>query len=835
CQDCHGDFVECATCCLKRHELLPLHRTQQQWTGRYWDNKTLKDLGLIVQLGHPGTPCRNPDNVFNMTVLDSHGIHQVSACFCKCKRALHASKRAQLLRARWYPATVTDPTTCATFRVLEEFHLQNLKGALNVHNWIGALAMRTDGTRVALTPEREKTMSRVFRQWAFLKRLKRSGRGHDPAGVSATKPGETAVLCWACPQEGINLPSNWQDVDENARFLYVLILAMDANFRLTNRMRANEHDDAELGPGWGCFVESTSYKEHLKNYVSEADITTCIAFMALLQKDSKVTTGLRTSGVGACMCARHEVIRPCGVGDLQKGERYANMDFIFFSSIMFVVVLHLAISYDIVCQWKINLAARNTKLPPQIQQAESDRQPLAERLAFGLPVWHAAAHEDTCQVTNSLRYQPGMGHTDGEGIERGWSRINPHASSTKEMGQGARHDALDDVFSHHNWERNIGLGDALSRKLIIAKEERDVQVRVFNEIRDTLPPDAAEEWVQEVTAWEKQRKLPIKEQKAPNPYVMLKNGGVTEAQVRLQLRKETDEVHEGRAALHETSATGFLAMGLHIEHLQRQITVDAANSAQLTANQASLLEERRLQVWRKLRVFRDMQRIYVPHASTLVVVEDELRRAQGLPQSMAEDVRLWMPSDLPAAAQQSGCVANLPAMELKLRVAQCDEALDAVRANLHAKKHLINRRNKNDTGQKRTSRSRTLIGRVGDRVTIQSQKYTRAREALFALGGVEEFGTRFKVLLAEHLVLDGEGQQADHEASRRMNRAGGGGARSAKKQVTVVPGDSTQVISWIWFAGDTLTIVIAVRREYLKARARKHRWVEEVSLLTEEM
>lgn len=197
-----------------------------------------------------------------------------------------------------------------------------------------------------------------------------------------------------------------------------------------------------------------------------------------------------------------------------------------------------------------------------------------------------------------------------------------------------------------------------------------------------------------------------------------------------------------------------------------------------------------------------MQRIYVPHASTLVVVEDELRRAQGLPQSMAEDVRLWMPSDLPAAAQQSGCVANLPAMELKLRVAQCDEALDAVRANLHAKKHLINRRNKNDTGQKRTSRSRTLIGRVGDRVTIQSQKYTRAREALFALGGVEEFGTRFKVLLAEHLVLDGEGQQADHEASRRMNRAGGGGARSAKKQVTVVPGDSTQVISWIWFAGD---------------------------------
>lgn len=48
---------------------------------------------------------------------------------------------------------------------------------------------------------------------------------------------------------------------------------MDANFRLTNRMRANEHDDAELGPGWGCTVNSAPYKEHLKKYVAESDVS----------------------------------------------------------------------------------------------------------------------------------------------------------------------------------------------------------------------------------------------------------------------------------------------------------------------------------------------------------------------------------------------------------------------------------------------------------------------------------------------------------------------------------------------------------------------------------
>lgn len=57
----------------------------------------------------------------------------------------------------------------------------------------------------------------MFRQWTFLKRLKRSGRGHDPAGVAATKPGKCAVACWACPHDGINLPYNWRNVEKEMR------------------------------------------------------------------------------------------------------------------------------------------------------------------------------------------------------------------------------------------------------------------------------------------------------------------------------------------------------------------------------------------------------------------------------------------------------------------------------------------------------------------------------------------------------------------------------------------------------------------------------------------
>jgi hypothetical protein len=54
--------------------------------------------------------------------------------------------------------------------------------------------------------------------------------------------------------------------------LYRLILAMDANFKLKNRIRVHERDDPSLGPGWGAFVEPSAYKDHIKKYVAEKDV-----------------------------------------------------------------------------------------------------------------------------------------------------------------------------------------------------------------------------------------------------------------------------------------------------------------------------------------------------------------------------------------------------------------------------------------------------------------------------------------------------------------------------------------------------------------------------------
>ena len=51
-----------------------------------------------------------------------------------------------------------------------------------------------------------------------------------------------------------------------------------------------------------------------------------------------------------------------------------------------------------------------------------------------------------------------MGRTHGETVEQEWAYINLAALSTREMGPGARHTALDDSWGGWNWRKVLGLG-----------------------------------------------------------------------------------------------------------------------------------------------------------------------------------------------------------------------------------------------------------------------------------------------------------------------------------------------------------------------------------------
>ncbi|KAJ6463769.1 hypothetical protein C8R47DRAFT_992319 [Mycena vitilis] len=823
CSDC-GEFVQCIGCCISHHAMSPLHFLEE-WGGKFWKRKTLESIGLVYHVGHGGRPCPAPaEGVLSMVVIDTNGLHTVNYRYCGCSKSRKTSNLGLLMRNGWYPATLTDPSTCATFRVLDLFRLLNVVGNVNASDFIMSLERLTDPIG-ATTGDRYRSFSRMSRQYAFLGRARRTGRAHDPDGIEATELGEMMVNCWGCPYDGRNIPADWRDVDPKYKFLYMLILALDANFKLKNRLRANERYDPSLGPGWGAFVEPTGYKEHLKNYVGETDISTCIAFAALLQKDTRLTTGLRTSGVGGCVCARHECVRPNGIGDLQKGERYTNMDYIVMSCLAGFALMMLTISYDIACQWKKNLKDRNAKLPDRIQLDLENVE-----VQCGLPVWHASSHETECNNENTLSFLVGVGKSDGEGVERTWADLNPAAFHTKEMGVGNRADTLEDKIDSHNFLKNLNQGDALRRKLLVAIAERERQVDAFKEVNRTVPRELRNEWQEKIDAF-------VADHSKPNPYVLPNDvGGPTEAELRLALkREEEEEIRQGRARLHATSATAFLSAGLQLEQAQRRIRSELKGNALVTADRASKIHDLRVAFTVKLAKFRKLQEIFTPGAMRAMALDDA-RMDPEAPEVNAESIKLHMPSDLSTVERQVGCLGGVVAMEMRLRENQCHNALVQLRGHLHTKRHLIGFRNTHVTGQVKATRARTLIAQVGERAQASADKYNQGREALTRLAGAEH-APQYKVLKAGDMTLDGEEETTETAARKKLAMAGAGkGARTPRH----VQGTSKKVLSWIWSAAGALDdnekeLHESLRVEWSRAKARKRRWEEEVLILREEM
>ncbi|KAF7296857.1 CxC2 domain-containing protein [Mycena indigotica] len=625
CQECGVHLLQCLSCLKERHADAPLH-VVKEWNNNFWEPVALhrihlkdtskQSLRLEYQLGHHGKPCPLPRSSLPLVVIDTNGVFTLDVRLCGCSRSLSFDLVGQLMGNGWYPATSSELGTCATFRALDLFRMLNVVGNVNAHDFVGSLQRLTDPTLLGQTPDRYRAFSRMARQYAFLRRVKHAGIGYErgwnaeaeaaddgTVEVATVAPGLAAVECWACPRPGFNLPSGWENCKPEDEFLYALMLALDANFRLKNRIRANERQDCSLGPGWSYFVDEGPYKEHLRDYVAEEDVSTCIAFAALMQKETRLTTGLRVSGVGGCVCARHGIVRAGGLGDLQKGERYANMDYILMHALRNAKVKQLVLSYDIACQWKVRLWERviciesHSNMPANLDDF---------RIEFALPVWHAAAHEETCQATYSLNYAVGVGRTDGEGIERTWAVLNPISFATKEMSQGNRHDTIDDKVDHVNFEKNVQEGVVLARKLLIAVAEREKQVGEFLEVDDSLDPDVWRIWMQKVKDW-------LADKTKPNPYLMAADSvRPSEAQVAAKLKEaELEEAREGRGDSVEgpATATAFVKGLLQLENMKRRIKNELRGDLTLTANRTGQIQELRVSLLKKIKNIQAPTRI----------------------------------------------------------------------------------------------------------------------------------------------------------------------------------------------------------------------------------
>ncbi|KAJ7851615.1 hypothetical protein B0H14DRAFT_2355115, partial [Mycena olivaceomarginata] len=391
-QTCNGPSLFCQTCIVRGHSVLPTHWIQE-WNGNFFARRSLKDLGLVVQLGHPvGKGCSAPVRAHKeFVVIDVTGVHNVAVNFCNCDSAIE--KRQQLMRVCWWPATVREPQTCATFAAVRLFRILNCQGKLSAHDFLRSLEFLSNNDGQTPVHDRRRAFRHIVRQYRTILMMKRAGRGHDPSGVGGTAQGELALQCRSCPQPGRNLPDGWDTINwaampEDLRFKYFLFLAQDCNFRLINRNVSSAAKDPILGDGYGFFVNYAKYAGYISTHVTEAEISSCSGFQAMFLANRKRVKGLRTTGVGGVTCARHNMWRPNGIGDLQLGEsRYCNMDFILFSAILNTIIFYLILSYDIACQYGKNFWPRMRTLPEPMHLLVDQA-----RVWFKVPNFHLPPH-----------------------------------------------------------------------------------------------------------------------------------------------------------------------------------------------------------------------------------------------------------------------------------------------------------------------------------------------------------------------------------------------------------------------------------------------------------
>ncbi|KAJ7301216.1 hypothetical protein DFH08DRAFT_978997 [Mycena albidolilacea] len=811
CTECFGGRIYCQGCIVEAHRLRPLCRIEG-WNGAFFDRKELRSLGLRVQLGHTDNQrcLRAHPGRDKFVVVAPNGLHHVAVDFCQCRLSSSAHRWEQLLSYGWYPATPDNPQSAVTISTLRLFHAVSLQGKTTVYHFFNALAKITDNTGSRAFKRRYQLVLRVVRQWRNLRALKRGGMGNDPDRTTAeTREGELAVECIACPKPGVNLPEGWEKAPPEMQYLYAIFLAIDACFRLKRKKVSSWSADPSIQDGWAYFVRHLEYSEFVKLLGEQKEMSTCTGLAALDHANTKYSQGYAATGCGMITCGRHETVPKNGVADLQAGEKYGNMDYV----------------------WVKNLKERLLKMPPALRVRLADYV-----LKFVIPKLHILGHLKLCQELFSLLYMLGAAQADMEGIERIWSSSGLMGASTREMGPGSRQDTLDDFWHYWNWNKVVGMGLTLRTRFLKATKELARQKAALEEF--------SEHQQEEVPIWRKAVNDFETGASPVNPY-QLPPSGPTLREVELELAREEQAKERNSATVPgdvEETMTQFLMLRLEIEGQQRQLAADMLQNRSPTAKELTEFVTRRTRMTRQIKKLRLLQRKYSPgalqHLATATGAADAADAAE------AEHTPLLLPSALtPSETHPPLSVPGLATAEARLRDGQCSESLDLIRHGLTVKKRLQTYKKLNARRQHQNTRSRGLVDNQQRKIDLAAGTYRQARSARLALAHAAGPSDWRLLDKGDLRMLEDE-----EEARKRKQRAMKGKRKEAAQldengEVRGVPGmgEKTRLISWIWFsAGQSGGIMQenmheGVRVEWCKAYARVKRWKEEVLLLQEEM
>jgi len=149
-------------------------------------------------------PADGAGNKF-ITVVHTNGFHALPVAWCTCPSHLE-DRDLQLLDLHLYPASTDHISTVFTFNLLDDHRYNYLECKSSRYQFHNKLRRLTCPLYPAGVPSRYVELGRVSRQWRNLKYRKWFWLLDN---LNA-KRGSMALFCAACPQDGINLPPDWE-------------------------------------------------------------------------------------------------------------------------------------------------------------------------------------------------------------------------------------------------------------------------------------------------------------------------------------------------------------------------------------------------------------------------------------------------------------------------------------------------------------------------------------------------------------------------------------------------------------------------------------------------
>lgn len=153
----------------------------------------------------PGVPKDDPFGNPFITVVHVNGVHHLPIIACPCEGP--GKTVNECIFGGLFPASFEKIQTLFTFQCLEDYRLCNLEAKTSAYQFHNVLRRRTNPESPNKVPDRYASLRRLSRQWRILKKLKVHGFGNDQ-GTPGTS--DMSLFCPTCPQEGINLPDDWE-------------------------------------------------------------------------------------------------------------------------------------------------------------------------------------------------------------------------------------------------------------------------------------------------------------------------------------------------------------------------------------------------------------------------------------------------------------------------------------------------------------------------------------------------------------------------------------------------------------------------------------------------